>query len=106
VWRWDQSEPFGVNTPDENPSGLGVFEFPMRFPGQYADKETNLNYNYFRDYDSGMGRYAQSDPIGIRAGVNTYAYVEASPMRAIDPMGLIVGPYERCIEGQREVLRS
>ena len=24
--------------PDENPSGLGPFEFPMRFPGQYADK--------------------------------------------------------------------
>src|SRR6185436_18569391 len=33
VWRWDQQEPFGVNVPDENPSGLGVFEFPMRFPG-------------------------------------------------------------------------
>ena len=42
VWRWDQQEPFGVNAPDENPSSLGVFEFPLRFPGQYADKETNL----------------------------------------------------------------
>src|SRR5438552_4830924 len=32
VWRWDQREPFGVSVPDENPSGLGPFEFPMRFP--------------------------------------------------------------------------
>jgi uncharacterized protein RhaS with RHS repeats len=48
VWRWDQQEPFGVNVPDENPSNLGTFEFPLRFPGQYADKETNLYYNYFR----------------------------------------------------------
>ena len=36
MWRWDQQEPFGVNVPDENPSGLGVFEQPLRFPGQYA----------------------------------------------------------------------
>lgn len=35
VWRWDQAEPFGVNVPDENPLGLGAFEFPLRFPGQY-----------------------------------------------------------------------
>lgn len=59
VWRWDQQEPFGVNVPDENPSGLGAFEFPLRFPGQYADRETNLHYNYFRDYDSSVGRYIE-----------------------------------------------
>jgi hypothetical protein len=57
VWRWDQQEPFGVNVPDENPSGLGAFEFPMRFPGQFADRETNLAYNYFRDYDPTNGLY-------------------------------------------------
>lgn len=41
-------------------------EFPLRFPGQYADKEeTNLFYNYFRDYDSAIGRYIQADLLGI-----------------------------------------
>jgi RHS repeat-associated protein len=59
VWRWDQQEPFGVNVPDENPGELGAFEFPLRFPGQYFDKETNLHYNYFRDYDPGLGSYKQ-----------------------------------------------
>src|SRR5713101_8255331 len=49
VWRWDQQEPFGVNVPDENPSGLGAFEFPLRFPGQYADRETGWSQNGFRD---------------------------------------------------------
>jgi RHS repeat-associated protein len=57
VWRWDQQEPFGVNVPDENPTSLGMFELPLRFPGQYADKETNLNYNYFGDYNPGTGQY-------------------------------------------------
>lgn len=88
MWRWDQAEPFGVNVPDENPAGLGAFEFPGRFPGQYFDKETNLHYNYYRDYDPSLGIYKQSDLIGLRGGVNTYSYVRATPLTARDVRGL------------------
>src|SRR4029077_810746 len=41
VWRWDQSEPFGNDVANNNPSGVGAFDFPLRFPGQYFDRETN-----------------------------------------------------------------
>jgi RHS repeat-associated protein len=88
VWRWENTEPFGDSPPDENPSGLGVFAFPLRRPGQYADNESGAFYNYFRDLDSGLGRYRQSDPIGLLAGVNTYSYVINSPLRYADPLGL------------------
>jgi RHS repeat-associated protein len=77
-----------VNVPDENPSGLGAFEFPMRFPGQYFDKETNLAYNVMRDYSAETGRYVQSDPIGLYGGPNTYAYT-FDPLTQIDPFGLM-----------------
>jgi RHS repeat-associated protein len=82
VWRWDQQEPFGNNVPDENPSGLEAFDLPLRLPGQYFDKETNLHYNYYRDYDPSIGRsgYAESDPIGLRGGLNTYLYVGGNPV--------------------------
>jgi RHS repeat-associated protein len=88
VWKWDQGEPFGNDVPNNNPSGAGAFDFPLRFPGQYFDKETNLSYNMRRDYDMSVGRYVQSDPIGLRAGLNTYAYVSNKPLIAKDPFGL------------------
>jgi RHS repeat-associated protein len=88
VWKWDQAEPFGVNAPNENPSSLGVFELPIRFPGQYADKETNTHYNYYRDYDPQTGRYSQSDPLGVRGGLATYVYVKNDSLSRIDPSGL------------------
>ncbi|HEX6528304.1 MAG TPA: Ig-like domain-containing protein, partial [Burkholderiales bacterium] len=88
VWRWEQWEPFGVNVPDENPSGLGAFEFPLRFPGQYADKDSNLFYNYFRDYDPGAGRYVEADSIGLQGGINIFAYVAANPLSKTDRRGL------------------
>jgi RHS repeat-associated protein len=87
VWKWDQQEPFGNNVADENPSGLGAFDLPLRLPGQYFDKETNLHYNYFRDYDPSIGRYGESDPIGLLGGLNTYSYVVASPLRFVDRKG-------------------
>jgi RHS repeat-associated protein len=54
---------------NENPSALGTFTCNLRFPGQYFDKETNLHYNYYRDYSPEIGRYIESDPIGLAGGV-------------------------------------
>jgi RHS repeat-associated protein len=88
VWRWDQGEPFGNNPADENPSGLGAFDLPLRLPGQYFDAETGLHYNYFRDYDPSIGRYGESDPLGLAGGINTYAYVVSNPVASRDFFGL------------------
>ena len=82
VWRANH-DPFGAAT-----VAAGSIEFNLRFPGQYYDQETGLHYNYFRTYDFSTGRYLESDPIGLRGGLNTYAYVGGNPILFIDPLGL------------------
>ena len=87
-WEWPNADPFGNNAPNENPAGLGTFTYNLRFPGQYYDSEKGSNYNYFRDYDPGIGRYVESDPIGLQGGLNVYAYVADDPLGFFDPEGL------------------
>jgi RHS repeat-associated protein len=88
VWRRPHHEPFSVSPPDENPSGLGVFEFPLAESNYYDDRETGMRYAMNRDcYDPETGRFCESDPIGLQGGINTYLYVDGSPLLYIDPLG-------------------
>jgi len=50
----------------------------------------SIHYNYLRIYDPSTGRYLESDPIGLTAGPNTYAYVGNVPTMYVDPFGLEV----------------
>ena len=59
----------------------------LRFPGQVNDAATGLYYNHFRDYDPSLGRYVQTDPIGLQGGINPYTYADNNPTVLSDPTG-------------------
>ena len=54
-------------------------------------------YNYFRDFDPSIGRYVQSDPIGLKGGINNFGYVEGNPVGSFDFLGLLTGYHHRHI---------
>jgi RHS repeat-associated protein len=83
VWWADRTTPWGeVLVRPGN-----AIEYAPRFPGHWYDADLGLHYNRFRDYDPRLGRYLQPDPIGIRGGVNLYAYA-SNPLVAVDVLGL------------------
>jgi RHS repeat-associated protein len=81
---WSASyEPFGYTA-----TGIGAIVQDLRLPGQEFEVETGWNHNGFRDYAPTLGRYLESDPIGLAGGANTYAYIDANPISSYDMLGL------------------
>ncbi|MBJ7313814.1 hypothetical protein H7U20_26985, partial [Rugamonas sp. CCM 8940] len=97
LWRADYAA-FGklISTAVLNKTGTpsDAFQFNLRLPGQYADQETGLHYNGQRYYDPARGRYLTPDPLGLRAGANSYAYVGGNPLKYVDPDGLILFAFD------------
>lgn len=79
-------QPFGYTN-----TGVGLIAQNLRLPGQEFDLETGLYHNGFRDYIPGLGRYAESDPIGLGGGMNTFQYVKGNPLKWSDPRGMQAG---------------
>jgi RHS repeat-associated protein len=83
VWRAD-FEPFGRVREEVGRPNL----VRLRYPGQTADPETGLLYNWFRYLDPDLHAYTTPDPIGYTERATPWNYTR-SPVRAIDPYGLI-----------------
>ena len=69
---------------------------PLRLPGQEAEQlnlgangVTEREYNIFRWYRGGWGRYTQSDPMGWVG--QEYAYASGDPISNTDRLGLFDG---------------
>ncbi|MBY7314077.1 RHS repeat-associated core domain-containing protein, partial [Escherichia coli] len=94
---WETGYQVWGNTIQEKDHGR--VEQNLRYQGQYLDRETGLHYNLHRYYDPDVGRFMVTDPIGLRGGLNLYAYAP-NPLGWIDPLGL------SCLKPENGYLRG
>ncbi len=87
--RQDQSiqsiygySPYGQTFAGNDDEGNAV-----EYTGREND-ETGLLFYRARFYDPVLKRFVSEDPIGLRGGINTYAYVHGNPLSYTDPLGL------------------
>jgi RHS repeat-associated protein len=82
--QWSATyQPFGYTS-----TGIGAIVQNLRLPGQEFDAETGLYHNGLRDYVPALGRYLESDLIGLVGGPNTYGYARGNPLTETDRHGL------------------
>jgi RHS repeat-associated protein len=62
---------------------------PWRFSSKRFDSEAGCYYFTHRYYDSSVGRFLTTDPLGITDGINMYSYAGGNPMMFVDPSGLL-----------------
>ena len=113
VWQWPYSafgnnKPTGVLKPTTSATGAFTNQpvllatqnpaavLDLRFPGQMADVETGLFYNYFRTYRPADGRYTQNDPIKLEGGLNRFGYANQNALSYTDPRGLVAPAIALC----------
>jgi len=63
------------------------FHQPFRLVGQYFDPETGLCSQRFRYWSPELGRFMESDPLGLAGWSNVYAW-PGCPLNTSDPFGL------------------
>jgi len=90
VWRAEY-EPYGNVWSMRKGSRL---DQPLRFPGQDMSmtwEGGEENYNIFRWYRAGWGRYTQNDPMDALLPLAHYGYATENPIRFKDGLGLWCG---------------
>jgi len=76
-------EPFGSRT-----KLAGDLDADFGFTGFHHHNMSGLDFAVYRAYDPVAGRWISRDPIGEKAGLNLYAYVNNSPVLLLDEYGL------------------
>ena len=72
-----------------------------RYTGKERDEESGLYYHGARYYAPWLARWLSVDPIGIKDGLNLYAYSHNNPIRFLDPSGTECNERDNstCVQG-------
>lgn len=84
---YEEYHPYGTTSYQANNAEIRATAKRYRYTGMERDEETGFGYHSARYYLPWLGRWLSPDPIGIKDGVNVYAYVKGNPIGLEDVSG-------------------
>ena len=87
IISYEEYHPFGTTAYQATNSQINAVAKRYRYTGKERDEESGLYYHGARYYIPWLCRWTQCDPIGIKDGLNIYAYCSNNPTRLNDPSG-------------------
>jgi RHS repeat-associated protein len=87
VISYEECHPFGTTAYQAINAAIKSAAKRYRYTGMERDEETGLEYHSARYYLPWLGRWLNADQIGVKGGVNIYAYVNNNPVMKFDPSG-------------------
>ena len=87
IISYEEYYPYGSTAYQAGRSAIEVSLKRYRYTGMERDEESGLCYHLARYYGVWLGRWTSADRIGIRDGVNIFAYTRDNPLNRIDLSG-------------------
>jgi len=87
VISYEEYHPFGTTAYQANNATIKASSKRYRYTGMERDEETGLEYHNARYYLSWLGRWVNTDPMGIKGGINLYRYCKNNPVIKLDQKG-------------------
>src|SRR6185312_8485160 len=84
---YEEYHPYGTTAFQAGRSAAETSLKRYRYTGKERDEETGLSYHGARYYAPWIARWLNPDPIGVRGGINVYAYCHGNPVSRHDPEG-------------------
>lgn len=96
IISYEEYFPYGTTSYSTIDASREVPTKEYRYTGKERDEESGLNYHEARYYALWIGRWINTDPIGIEDGPNTYNFCKNNPVLLIDETGTQCDPKQFC----------
>ncbi|MBK7957180.1 MAG: RHS repeat-associated core domain-containing protein [Bacteroidetes bacterium] len=87
IISYEEYHAFGTTAYQLTNASINAIAKRYKYAGKEKDEESGLHYHGARYYIPWLCRWSQCDPIGIKDGLNTYAYCSNNPVMLHDPSG-------------------
>lgn len=88
IITYEEYHPFGTTAYQATDASRQVPKKRYRYAGLERDEESGFNYHKQRYYVNWLGRWMNTDPIGIKDDINIYAYAHDNPIIGADTNGM------------------